>query len=125
VRSQSGDAEAAIASADVARRLSPFDPLLFGMLASRAMALARLHQFDEASAWAVKAADRPNAHVHIRALAALILALDGSVEEGQSRIAALRREMPAYSLKDFLAAFQFDDAGEMLFRQAARLLAMQ
>ena len=45
VHSQAGDPNAAIASSDHSRHLSPFDPLLFGMLGARAMALARLGRF--------------------------------------------------------------------------------
>jgi tetratricopeptide (TPR) repeat protein len=41
VLSQAGDPAAAIAAADTARSLSPCDPLLFGMLGARAMALVR------------------------------------------------------------------------------------
>src|SRR5690606_27647577 len=78
VQAQAGDAQAAIASSDFSRRLSPFDPLLFGMLGSRAIALVRLGRFDEAAQWAVRAAARPNAHPHIHAIAALSLALAGS-----------------------------------------------
>lgn len=125
VRAQSGDAQAAIAAADVARQLSPYDPLLFGMLASRALALARLKQFEQAAEWAVKAADRPNAHAQIHALAALILALNGSVEEARARMAALRSEAPAYGLRDFLNAFHLDQPTERLFRQVAGLIGMK
>jgi tetratricopeptide (TPR) repeat protein len=42
VHSQVGDPDAAIAFSDHSRHLSPFDPLLFGMLGTRAMALVRL-----------------------------------------------------------------------------------
>ena len=52
VHSQAGDPRAAIASSDHSRHLSPFDPLLFGMLGARAMALVRLGQFEEAADWA-------------------------------------------------------------------------
>jgi len=44
-----GDPNVAIAAVDRSRRLSPFDPLLFGMFAARANALARLGRFDEAA----------------------------------------------------------------------------
>jgi len=37
VHSQAGDPVAAISSADHSRHLSPFDPMLFGMLGARAM----------------------------------------------------------------------------------------
>ena len=50
VNSQSGDAQAAIASSDHARELSPFDPMLFAMLGARALALMRLGRHDEALA---------------------------------------------------------------------------
>ena len=59
VHSKAGDPDTAIASSDRARYLSPFDPLLFAMLAVRAMALVRLGRFEEAAAWGVKAAARP------------------------------------------------------------------
>jgi tetratricopeptide (TPR) repeat protein len=124
-RAQSGDARASIASSDFALQLSPYDPLLFGMLAARALALTRLKRFDEASEWVIKAADRPNAHVHIKAMAALILALSGALEEARVRLSALRLEAPNYELADFLRAFCRDEAGERPFRQAAALIGMK
>jgi TolB-like protein len=124
VRSQSGDALAAIASADLARQLSPFDPMLFAMLAARAMALIRLNRIDEAADSAVKAAARPNAHIHIQALAALCQALAGSMEDARVRVGVLRKASPTYGLSDFFAAFQLDEAGRRHFRRAAGLLAM-
>ena len=124
VHATAGDARAAIEWSDQSRRLSPFDPLLFGMLGARAMALARLGEFDEAAGWAVKAAARPNAHVHIQAIAAYTLALAGSVEQARVYAAGLRRSMPRYGIADFLAAFRFDERGEALFRDAAKRLGM-
>jgi TolB-like protein/Tfp pilus assembly protein PilF len=124
VRAQSGDAQAAIVASDVARELSPYDPMLFAMLASRAVALARLKRFDEASEWVVKAADRPNAHAHIRALAVLILALGGALEEARARLGALKSEAPNHQLSDFFNAFRFDEEGRRLFQRAAKLIAM-
>jgi DNA-binding SARP family transcriptional activator len=77
VHAQSGDPHAAIGEADHARALSPLDPLLFGMLASRALALIRLGRYEEAADWGVRSAARPNAHVHIQAIAMVCLALAG------------------------------------------------
>ena len=54
VHCQLGDPSAAVTAADHSRNLSPYDPLLFGMLASRAMALVRLGRFEEAADWGVK-----------------------------------------------------------------------
>jgi DNA-binding SARP family transcriptional activator len=119
VHSQSGDPNAAIASADHSLRLSPFDPLLFGMLGARAFAHVRLGQFEEAAEWALKAAARPNAHAHILAIAAHCLALTGRIEEGQAFTASIRQTLPQYCSEDFLATFRFAPDVAALFRVAA------
>jgi len=124
VHSIVGDTRAAIASSDHSRHLSPFDPMLFGMLATRAMALVRLGRFEEAADWAVKAAARPNAFPHIHAIAAFSLALAGSLEQARSHAAAARRTAPRYSLAEFLTTFPFDPEGEALFRKGAKLIGM-
>ena len=124
VQSQDGDPRAAIRASDVSRSLSPFDPLLFGMLGARAMALVRMENFDEAAVAAVQAASRPNAHTHIQAIAAFSLALAGSMHEAQSYAAAIRRVNPAYSVADFFNAFRFDAMGIAAFRKAAKRLDM-
>jgi DNA-binding SARP family transcriptional activator/TolB-like protein len=51
VHSQIGDPGTAIAASDQSRDLSPFDPMLFGMLGARAMALVRQGNFEEAAFW--------------------------------------------------------------------------
>jgi TolB-like protein len=65
VHGQAGDPRQALVSSHEARELSPFDPLLFGMLGARAMALVRCGRFEEAAACAVEAAAQPNAHAQI------------------------------------------------------------
>ncbi|MGE0724826.1 MAG: transcriptional regulator, partial [Alphaproteobacteria bacterium] len=90
VHSQAGDAQAAVTAADHSRHLSPFDPLLFGILGARAMALTRLGRFEEAADWGMRAAGRPNAHVHILGIAALTLALAGRLEEARAHVDAIR-----------------------------------
>ena len=124
VHSQAGNADAAIASSDYSRHLSPFDPLLFGMLATRAMALVRLGRFEEGADWAVKAAARPNAHPHILAIAAYSLALAGSLDEAGAHAAAIHKALPGYTVADFLNTFHFDSQGVELFREGARLAGM-
>ena len=124
VHSQAGDPSAAISSSDHSRHLSPFDPLLFGMLGARAMALVRLGRFEEAAEWAVKAAARPNAHTHILGIAAYSLALAGSLDEARGYAAAIRKTLPRYGIADFLAAFRFDPQGAGLFRKGARRVGM-
>jgi DNA-binding SARP family transcriptional activator/uncharacterized protein YukE len=124
VHSIVGDAGAAISAADYSRHLSPFDPMLFGMLATRAMALVRLQRFEEGASWAVKAAARPNAFPHIHAIAACCLALAGSLEQARAHVAAVRHTSPRYCLADFFTAFPFDGDGQTLFRRGARLVGL-
>jgi DNA-binding SARP family transcriptional activator len=125
VHSQAGDPSAAIASSDHSRQLSPFDPLLFGMLGARAMALVRLGRFEEAADWGIKAAARPNAHAHILAIAALALTLAGRLDEARVHLAAIHTTLPRYRVDDFLTAMQFAPDGERLFREAAKRIGMK
>ena len=104
--------------------MSPFDPLLFGMLGARAMALVRLRQFEEAADWGVKAATRPNAHVHILAIAAYGLALAGRLDEARSHMEEIHRRFPAYCVDDFLAAMQFAPEDAALFREGAKRIGI-
>jgi hypothetical protein len=124
VNSQSGDAGAAISSSDHSRFLSPFDPRLFGMLGSRAMALLRLGRRNEAADWAIRAAARPTAHVHILAIAANCLAAAERLDEARAFVARIHRKMPDYGLDDFLTAFRFSPDAEATFRAIAPRIGM-
>jgi DNA-binding SARP family transcriptional activator/tetratricopeptide (TPR) repeat protein len=124
VHSQSGDPRSAIVSADQSRQLSPFDPLLFGMLASRAIAHLRLGEFEEAANWAVQAAGRPNAHVHIRAIAAHSLAAAARVDEARALVTTIHRTHPSYGILDYLTAFRFSEDAVALFRTNASQIGM-
>ena len=124
IHCQAGDPTAAISSADQSHRLSPYDPLLFGTLASRAIALARLGRFEEAAQWATRGAAQPNAHVHIIAIAAYSLALAGALETARTHAASVLRLHPDYGLSKFMAAFRFDAQAAALFREAAARLGM-
>ncbi len=124
VHSQSGDPHAAIGSADHSRHLSPFDPMLFGMLGARAMAHVRLGQFDEAAEWALKAAARPNAHVIILSIAAHCLALAGRVDEAKTFAGAIRKTLPDYRADDFIGTFRFDPDATALFKLGAKRIGL-
>jgi tetratricopeptide (TPR) repeat protein len=125
VHSQSGDPNAAISFSDHSRHLSPFDPLLFAMLASRSISLARLGQHEEAAEWAVKAAARPNAHQHIMAIAAITLGLAGRVEDANGYKARIRERVPNYAMADFLAAFRFSPDAEAIFKKGAKRIGIK
>ena len=122
IHAQSGDAQAAIRESDHSRDLSPFDPLLFAMLATRAMALVRLGRFDEAADYASKAAARPNAHVHVMAIAAHCLALAERPDAARAVAAQIQRQVPGYSEADYLAAFRFGPDAEALMRRGAKVI---
>lgn len=124
VHAQTGDPASAIASADHSRKLSPFDPLLFGMLGTRALALFRLGEFEEAAEWGLKAAGRPNAHPNIHAIAAHCLAMAGRIEEARAVAAKIRTLIPDYGIADFLRAFQFSPDDADRFRNSAKRMGL-
>jgi TolB-like protein/DNA-binding SARP family transcriptional activator len=118
VHSQSGDPSAAIAAADVSQRLSPFDPLLFAIHASRVLGLLRLGQTDAAADYGRQVAGQPNAHVHARAVGAIALAAADRMPEALVQLALVRQERPRYDMHEFLAAFRLAEDLEAICRQA-------
>jgi len=124
VESLSGEPKAAIVSSDASRALSPFDPLMFGIFGTRAVALARMGQHQEAAEWGVKAATRPNAHAHIYAIAACTLALAGRLDEARAQVAAILRTRPDFKIDEYLSILHMDPDAAKLFRQGARLAGL-
>jgi DNA-binding SARP family transcriptional activator/TolB-like protein len=122
VRFQSGDPEASLGSIDYSQKLSPFDPLLFAMHASRAGALARLGRFEEASEFASKGASRPNAHAHILSMAAYCAALAGKVDDARGYLSSARTLKPGYDFDDFSTAYRFEPEALALFKRAWELI---
>jgi tetratricopeptide (TPR) repeat protein len=122
VEAQSGDPRLAIDASNTSRQLSPFDPLQFGMLGSRALAHVRLGEHEEAVDWALKAIGRPNAHEHILAIAASTLAMTNRRDEARKLVARIRARLPAYTVEGFLRAFRFDRETELLLRRSARTI---
>ena len=106
VQAQGGDAMAALHAVDLAQRLSPFDPLLFGMLGTRAMAYLNLEDHAQAAVWGERAARRPNAHVHIHAIAAFSDALAERYDEARAYARRIKQTAPSYRCDDFVAAFR-------------------
>jgi DNA-binding SARP family transcriptional activator len=115
-----GDPQAAITASDHAREISPFDPLMFAMLASRAVALLRLKRFDEASDWALRAAARPNAHLHVQALSAYALGLADRLPDAKAGMARIRRHWPAYNVENYLSAMRLAPEGAAMVRKVAQ-----
>ena len=124
VHCQGGDPLAALSASDHSRLLSPHDPLLFGMLGTRAMALVRLGALAEAAEWSLRAAACPNAHVHIVGLAAHCLAFSGRMEEARGHAARLRLLQPDYTVDDLLSTFRFEAETQLRYRKAARTIGL-
>ncbi len=62
----------------------------------------------DAADWAVKAAARPNAHIHILGIAVSCLAAAGRFDEAGQFLARARKTAPGYNLQEFLAAFRLE-----------------
>ena len=80
----------------------------------------RLGEHQEAAEWAVRAASRPNAHVHILGIAIQSLVLAERVEEARTLVARLRSRDPSYGMEHFLRAFHCLPDTEQLFRRSAK-----
>jgi TolB-like protein len=122
VEAQSGDPRTAIVASDTSRQLSPFDPLQFGMLGSRALAHLRLGELELANEFALRAIARPNAHVHILAIAACTLSLTERRDEARQLVARMRGQVPSYDVERFLRAFRLARDAEQLLRSGARAI---
>src|SRR4051794_30551974 len=68
VHCQTGDPARAIGAADTANRLSPLDPMLFGMHGARTFAWLRIGDVQQAADFAIRAGQQPNSHVHAHAI---------------------------------------------------------
>jgi hypothetical protein len=78
------------------------------MLVSRAASHVRLGELQEAAEWVSNAVGRPNAHVHILAIAAACSVLAGRLDDARRVAARMRERQPGYGTDDFLRAFRFD-----------------
>jgi tetratricopeptide (TPR) repeat protein len=124
VQAQTGDAQAAVEAVEVARQLSPFDPMLYAMCAARAWALFRLERFEEAGEWALNTIRQPNASLHARALSALVLARVGRLEESLREVDVVRRLRPGYTINDFFSAFHVLADDKPVYLAAAKQIGM-
>ncbi len=102
-------AEQALPDLDMARRLSPFDPLLFAMTSCRGLSMAVQGRFEEAAEHAVRATQEPNAHFHIYGIAAACLSLCGREEDGAEYIRQALARNPSYRIADYRQSFPFRD----------------
>lgn len=122
VHCQTGNPARALDAADTANRLSPLDPMLFGMHGTRTFALLRLGKIQKAADFAIRAGQQPNSHVHAHAIAALTLAAAGRMGEAQEERKRIRTLRPDYNLRQFKDAFHLMDDLKDIYQRAARLV---
>ncbi|MGI9383887.1 MAG: BTAD domain-containing putative transcriptional regulator [Methyloligellaceae bacterium] len=100
-----GSSDLGIQASDIARRLSPCDPLRFAMLSVKANCLAQMGRHAEAVDWVVRAARQPNAHHHILAIASYCTSLADRDDLAEDYLKRLRAVQPDYDADDFFQAF--------------------
>ncbi len=98
---------------ELARRLSPFDPLIFAMHIVGALNFALGGRTGEGAALAASAILHPNAHLHVFFAAAVVYALDGQRERARALMGRVRAIAPGYDLADFLRVMQFRSPGDL------------
>lgn len=92
---------------DVAIRLSPLDPLLYGMLGTRSLSLLQEERYDAAAAWGDRAAATPGAHFLISMIALAANTLAGRAAQATHWLDDIRRRRPDASIAHFFCAFPF------------------
>lgn len=95
------------AHVDLAIRLSPLDPLFYGMLGTRAFTHMGEGEDVEAASWAERAARSPGAHVLIAMIAAAAHALAGDDTRAREWARNVRARNPRLTREDFFRAFPF------------------
>ncbi|PHP64894.1 transcriptional regulator [Zhengella mangrovi] len=107
VQALAGNSEPVQAHADAAIRLSPIDPLLYGMHGMRAWAALNAGDWSRAAFWASKSARTPGAHYLVDMLAASVNAVAGESREAAYFAERTRRRRPDANLEQFISAFVF------------------
>lgn len=92
---------------DLAIRLSPLDPLFYGMLGTRAFTHIAQGEDLEAASWAERAARSPGAHVLIAMIAAVAHSLAGHENRASTWAENVRERSPRLTREDFFRAFPF------------------
>ena len=108
-----------------AQRISPFDPMRYAVIAVQASNAGLMGNHDEAAELMDRAAQQPNAHYHIDALAACKTEIVGRTERARAHAANLLVKRPDYTIAEHLRAFYYPDADYVeLVRGALRRLGV-
>lgn len=107
---------------ELALRLSPLDPLLYGMFGTRALSLLQQGKDAEAADWADRAGAAPHAHVLIAMIAAAANGLAGREARAQDWLREVQRQRPDANAEMFFSAFPLRNqpARERIRKELAR-----
>lgn len=95
------------AGAELALKLSPLDPLAYGMLGVRAFSHLVRGEVAPAVEWSERAARAPGAHPLIDLIAAVVRGMNGDDEIGRKWLRAAKARNGMLEASDFLQAFPF------------------
>jgi tetratricopeptide (TPR) repeat protein len=115
---QLGEREACLKRIDLAMRLSPRDPLIYGMLGVSAMNLSLMGYSEEAISKAKEALLHPGVHHQAQAMAVAIFSLTGERDIARTLLEQVRKANPDYSLDEFFAVYAFQKQDDI--RQITR-----
>jgi TolB-like protein/Tfp pilus assembly protein PilF len=96
---------------DLAMRLSPLDPLHYGMLGTRALSHLMLGEDAQAAHWAERAARAPGAHALIAMIASAVHELAGDQKASAGWAGRVRERNAALGREDFFRSFPIKMAG--------------
>jgi TolB-like protein/Tfp pilus assembly protein PilF len=109
VAMQLGDHEFCVERIDLAQRLSPFDPLIYGMLGVSSLSLVLMDRIDEAMERVNKAIVHPDLHYQARAMGVVIFQLAGEYDLARESLRLVWSVKPDYDLKEFFSVYAFQD----------------
>ncbi|WP_102225761.1 adenylate/guanylate cyclase domain-containing protein [Acidimangrovimonas sediminis] len=104
-----GDEPTVSQGVEAAMRLSPLDPLLYGMIAAKALILAQTGREEEAADWAERAANAPGAHFIIWLIAVACLGMAGRTAEAARWAEKVRARRPDANQQHFFSALPMRD----------------
>lgn len=107
VAMQLGDHENGLSRIELARALSPHDPLIYGMDGVSALILALLGRNDEAKHRAMRALKHPDVHYQALAFAMVIFSLIEEFELAQEMLKRVQAVKPGYDIKEFFSVYAF------------------
>jgi TolB-like protein/tetratricopeptide (TPR) repeat protein len=107
VAMQLGDHETCLERIDLAVRLSPFDPLIYGMLGVSAMSLALMGRCEDAIERVDKVRDHPDMHYQAYAMGAIIFTMAGDHDSARSALQYVWSINPDYDIKEFFSVYAF------------------